>query len=136
MIRQHFVIPEYGWEVFAYYNADNRYADMILDNIDAIGVNEYQYIDAQYNLTSRNLDRGLCYSNYDGKVSVLVISDTSSPEQFFNSFLHEIKHLERHIERTFGIDPYGEEATYLTGKIGQLMFPKARYYLCRCHGRI
>jgi len=35
-----------------------------------------------------------------------------------NSFIHEIRHLERHIEQVYDIDPYGEEAAYLAGDIG------------------
>ena len=38
-----------------------------------------------------------------------------------------------HILERFNINPYGEEAAYLTGCIGQLMFPKAKRFLCKCH---
>ena len=30
----------------------------------------------------------------------------------------------------FGIDPYGEEAQYLSGYVGQKMFPVAKKFLC------
>lgn len=29
----------------------------------------------------------------------------------------------------------GEEAAYLTGHVGQLMFPKAKRFLCKCYCR-
>ena len=39
-------------------------------------------------------------------------------------------HLCRHISKAFGIDPYGEEAQYLSGEVGQKMFPIAKRVLC------
>lgn len=32
-----------------------------------------------------------------------------------------------------GNSNHSEEAAYLTGYIGQLMFPKAKRFLCKCH---
>jgi len=61
---------------------------------------------------------------------MLVISDTSSPRQFMDSFIHEIRHLESHIEQAYDIDPYSEEAAYLAGHIGFLMFPAVRKFFC------
>ena len=55
---------------------------------------------------------------------------TSTPEEFQNSWDHEKGHLCRHISKAFGIDPYGEEAQYLSGYVGQKMFPVAKKFLC------
>lgn len=60
----------------------------------------------------------------------MVISLTSTPEQFQNSWDHEKGHLCRHISQAFGIDPFGEEAQYLSGYVGQKMFPVAKKFLC------
>lgn len=49
---------------------------------------------------------------------------------FQNSWDHEKGHLCRHISKAFGIDPYGEEAQYLSGYVGQKMFPVAKKFLC------
>lgn len=75
----------------------------------------------------------LCYSNDKYRSSVMIISDTSSPAQFMNSYDHERQHLINHILEAFDISPTGEEAAYLAGDIGQLMYPKAKYFLCKCH---
>ena len=56
--------------------------------------------------------------------------NTSSPGEFQNSWDHEKGHLCRHISKAFGIDPYGEEAQYLSGEVGQKMFPIAKRFLC------
>lgn len=85
---------------------------------------------ARKNLTSGNLDTGLTYSNISGRNTVMVISLTSSPAEFLNSWLHEMRHLSRHIEQACAISPYGEEAAYLAGEIGQRMFPVAKRFIC------
>lgn len=82
------------------------------------------------NMRSCNLNTGITYSNIRNRQTVMVIALTSSPAEFQNSFDHEKGHLCRHISRAFGIDPYGEEAQYLSGYVGQKMFPVAKKFLC------
>ena len=82
------------------------------------------------NLESGNLNTGITYSNFGRRDTVMVISRTSSPAEFLNSWEHEKKHLARHIEQTYGIDPFGEEAAYLEGTIAQKMFPVAKKFIC------
>lgn len=100
-------------------------------------MSRFDYTVAEDNLLSGRVNEGLCYSNYRNHASVLVISGTSSPEQFMNSLIHEIRHLERHIEQAYNIDPYSEEAAYLAGHIGEMMFPVAKQFVCEhCRERI
>lgn len=84
-------------------------------------------------MAANKLNTGLTYSSIRNRQSIMVISDTSSPAQFMNSYDHERYHLVSHIEDAFGIDPASEEAAYLAGHIGQLMYPKARLFMCECH---
>lgn len=54
-----------------------------------------------------------------------------------DNHVHEMRHLSRHIERACGISPYGEDAAYLAGDIGQRMFPVARKFICEhCRKRL
>ena len=88
---------------------------------------------AYENLSSGNLNTGLCYSG-DGE-SVLVVSVASCGEQFCNSIFHEVSHLSCHIATALGIDLRGEEVCYLAGEIGQKMHPIIAHYLCEsCRG--
>lgn len=134
MIRQYFRIEDYDWSVYVFYNAGKLDADEILALLKSIGVSSYDYTEAWDNLTSGNLDTGLCYSNFKQRASVLVISPTSTPCQFMNSLIHEVRHLERHIEYVLNIDPFSEEAAYLAGTIAEKMFPKAKLFMCKCYG--
>lgn len=87
-------------------------------------------MNAYKNMRACNLNTGITYSNIRNRETVMVIALTSSPEEFQNSLDHEKGHLCRHISRAFDIDPYGEEAQYLSGYVGQKMFPVAKKFLC------
>lgn len=130
MIIQDFYIPNYRWRVRAYYAVTTYRTDDILKDFSEAGCKGIQ-LKRAYNSLKRNaLDTGITYSNFMRRETVMVISRTSSPEEFLNSWAHEKKHLARHIEQAFGIDPYSEEAAYLEGTIAQKMFPVARKFIC------
>ena len=137
MIRQDFTLEGYGWGVRVYYAVSTYWTGRIMKDLKATGCSGRQLERAFRNLSSGGLNTGITYSNLHGGKSVMVISLTSSPQEFLNSWMHEMRHLSRHIEKAFGIDPYGEEAAYLAGDIGQKMFPVARMFLCsHCRERL
>ena len=70
------------------------------------------------------------YSNTNRKKSIVIIGKTTSAEEFANSLIHERKHLESHICQEYNIDPYSEEAAYLSGDIGGKMFKFSHVLLC------
>lgn len=132
MIIQDFYIPNYGWRVRVYYAVTTYRTDDILKDFAEAGCRGIQ-LKRAYNSLKRNaLDTGITYSNFTSRKTVMVISLTSSPAEFLNSWMHEMQHLCRHVAAAFGIDPYGEEAAYLAGDVGQRMFPAARRFLCDC----
>ena len=130
MIRQDFYIKEYGWHVRVYYAVTTYWAGRILSDMERIGCGGIELAKAWRNLRSGDLNTGITYSNFQWGETVMVISLTSSPEEFLNSWEHEMKHLARHIEQAYGIDPFGEDAAYLEGEIAQRMFPVAKRFIC------
>ena len=130
MIRQEIYIPKYDWRVRIYYAVTTYWAGRILSDMERIGCRGSGLAKAWRNLRSGDLNTGLTYSNFQTGETVMVISLTSSPEEFLNSWEHEKKHLARHIEQSYGIDPFGEEAAYLEGTIAQKMFPVAKRFIC------
>jgi hypothetical protein len=130
MIVQDFYIPEYDWEVRVYYAVDCYYTGRIMADLRRVGCRRADLMDAFRNMRSCNLNTGITYSNTRDRQTVMVIALTSSPGEFQNSWDHEKGHLCRHISKAFGIDPYGEEAQYLSGEVGQKMFPIAKRFLC------
>ena len=131
MIVQEFYIPKYGdWHVKVYYAVHTYWAKEIITDLYRIGCRGDSHKRAYRNLTEGRMNTGLTYSDYRRRETVMVLSLTSTPEQFQNSWDHEKGHLCRHISKAFGIDPYGEEAQYLSGYVGQKMFPVAKKFLC------
>ena len=135
MLKQYFIIPKYNWKVYVYYHIDCYYIDDIIKKLEDIGCSDIHLRDVYESLNNCELNTGFTYSNFSKKCSVIVISNTTTPAQFMNSYDHERYHLISHIIEEFNINPYSEEAAYLTGDIGQLMFPKAKRFLCKCHCR-
>lgn len=137
MIIQNFILPRYRWYVRVYYAVTAYWTDDIIRDLVRIGCHGTELRRAYDNLLRGDLNTGITYSNTAAGETVMVISLTSSSPQFLNSWLHEMRHLSRHIERAFKINPYGEEAAYLAGEIGQRMFPVAKRFVCEyCRKRL
>lgn len=134
MIRQRICLPHYDdWEVYCYYAVSTYYVDEIMERLWDIGANATLAKEAYNNLSSGDLDTGLCYSNYDLRKSVMVISKASSPAEFFNSLSHELRHLTSHIAKTFNLSSTGEPVAYLSGEISREIYPRICHLLCDCH---
>ncbi len=77
-------------------------------------------------------DTGLTYTNYDERCTIMVISRTTSPEEFWNTLDHERGHAVEHIASALGLDNDGEEKQYLAGELAREMAPMAKHFICGC----
>ena len=130
MIIQEFYIPKYGdWHVKVYYAVHTYWADRIIMDLYRIGCRGFpqacvsqsdrrqnEYRSNLFGLQEKRNSNGYLTNLYPRRVSKFV-----GPRK---------GHLCRHISKAFGIDPYGEEAQYLSGYVGQKMFPVAKKFLC------
>lgn len=132
MIRQEIYIREYDWIVHALYAVTDYYVEEIMDYLWTLGCDAHKAKQAYENMTSGQLNNGLCYSNYVKKESVLVIAKTTSAEEFTNSMFHELTHLQSHIAQVFYLKPTSEDVAYLTGGIIMQMYPKVKHLICNC----
>lgn len=107
--------------------------DEILDELESIGCTYADEIEEDLTISPYN--NGLTYSNLKGRVSVMVIGLTQTPDEFQNTYDHEKGHLAMHIAETDNIDVFGEEFQYLTGEIGKKTFKIARKFMCE-HCRV
>jgi hypothetical protein len=87
---------------------------------------------AYENLSSGNLNSGLCYSNYNNRESVIVISKTSSASELFNSCIHEFAHLAAHIAKADGLDNAGEHVAYCVGDLARDVWGHIGHLFCDC----
>lgn len=126
MILQYFKVPKYDWVVYAYYGVTPAYKDVIIDQLVDMGCKE-QYIEQSLDIIGRKVpNTGFTYSNCVKKESVIVVSDCTSSEQFINTLVHEARHLQQHIQDTFGLSDYTEDIYYLIGTIVQIMYNKSK----------
>lgn len=131
MIEQTIFLPDWcSWLAKVYY-AVNRYNVVkILEDLEDFGCCGDDLKDAERNLRSGKANIGLTYSNFDRRLSLMVIGLTDSPEQFEDTLTHERGHLVTHIAQALELDPYGEDVQYLCGEIARQMFPIAKKFLC------
>lgn len=132
MIRQHIHIPNIDWDVYVYYYVSCYYADEIIDKMESIDASPKFIKQAYRNMKSCNLDGGVTYSNYIHRTTVMVIGEATSKEEFFNTFIHESRHLIDDLSKMNGISHNGEEIAYLAGHIGEQMFPIIKLFVCDC----
>ena len=120
MIRRDLYIKKYDWQVHIFYRVTCYYTEELIGLLKSIDCPKDKAREAYNNLVSCKLDTGVTYSNYKLRKSVMVISKTSSPEEFLNSLKHECRHLEDHIATAFKMPIGGEEVAYLAGYLGRM----------------
>lgn len=128
ILAQEFYLDEFYWNVKVFYVIDNGAAEFVLEELEEMGCSDEDLEAAEYVLNSKNM--GLTYSNVGDGESIIVISETTCPAEFQNTYDHEKLHLAMHIAKEFHIDPFSEDLAYLVGKIGFNMFQVAKKLMC------
>ena len=62
-----------------------------------------------------SVNSGITNSNLRDRVSIVGISSASSIGQWFDTLVHELKHVQSHICEYYDISEHGEQAAYLIG---------------------
>lgn len=133
MIYRELYIPKYDWLVHIYYAVTCYWTDEIMMRLYNVGCPQNKLKESYKNLMACKLDTGLTYSNYSNRETVMVVGLTSSPSEFMNSLDHEKKHLEAHIAKAMGMNPWGEEVAYLAGNIMRDLTSDIHMFICSCH---
>lgn len=132
MIVGEFYLKNYGnWHVKFFLAVDGYYTEDIINELKDINCEKSNLKKAFSNLSSGQVNTGLTYSNSELRESIMVIGLASSGEQFMNSLVHESKHLEAHIGKALGLDPYSEDTAYLAGEIAQKLYRFTNKLSCR-----
>lgn len=136
MIRQTICLERaHNWRVTCFCAVTHYEVGEILRTLAEAGADDKSLERAYENLSSGNPNCGICYTG-DGE-SVLVVSCATSPAQLLNSIFHESHHASSQIANALGWDLMGEEVCYLSGEIGQQMYPVVSHYLCEhCRGHL
>lgn len=136
MICATIYLPKAEWTIYAYIAVTGYYADEILDKMREIGAGPTALSKAQDNLLNGHLNTGLTYSSHEERKTVWVVALTSSAQEFFNTIVHEIRHVSQHIANDMELDENSEDVCYLSGDIAFELFPYCRSLLCEhCRGQ-
>lgn len=137
MITHVFHISQHDWLVKAYINSDVSDADLILGELWSVGADMDTMRLAVRNLRCGVKNTGLTYTSPWYRTTILVVSESTSAEEFFNSLVHEISHAKTHICEHLGIDLLSEEASYFSGGLARDLFPHVKHLLCEsCRNKI
>lgn len=133
MIRQRITLPKYGgWVIDCYYATTQYAVDEIMEQLWQLEVDAANARRAFDNLTSGEVDTGLCYSNFRKRSTVLVVALASSAAEFLNSLTHEAAHACVHIASAMGVDHRSEDFAYMVGELCREMYPRVKDLLCDC----
>lgn len=84
------------------------------------------------NLSSGQLNTGLCFANPELREAVIVVAKASEASEFINSVSHENHHLASYVAKQFGLDATGEEVAYFAGELMKEQFPYIKHLMCDC----
>lgn len=102
---------------------------IVINRPNRLAVDTLKHIGASREITDNalrvigGLNEGLTYTNTLNRTAVVLIGNTTSTRQFFNTYAHECDHLKNHICLTNRIDPTSEEAEYILGEIVERTYP-------------
>lgn len=131
MVQTGFWIGNREWWVMASLGVDDGDLRDVYEGLRSVGLSERKVREVCDALSEPN--NGYTYTDYDGKYTLIYASRTTSAEQMFDTIEHELNHAVEHISSYYGVDPKSEEASYLAGELGRLIWPAAAWVLCpRC----
>lgn len=132
MIRVDLYIKECDWTIHAFFAVSEYWVEDIMDALWLVGCDADTAKRAYSNLSSGELNNGICYSNYNRKESIIVIAKTSSAGEFLNSIVHELSHLQGHICDVYSLPMNGEDIAYIMGDVALELYPHIKHLLCDC----
>ena len=106
-----------GWRCSFCFALEGYDFDVVLAGLRKIDAPPSILRRVERNMELDQMDTGFTYSNLFLRESVVVIGRSSSGAEFFNSFVHELRHLADDIAYVYGYPLRGEEVAYLTGDI-------------------
>ena len=130
MIARKIHIPDSDWIVHMYFALDTYYVEDIMQDLCDIGCDSERAQQAYENMDADKKNTGFTYSNYRSRESVMVVSKTTSAEEFFNTTVHELVHLASHISNACGYEPTGETIAYIIGDLAKEIYPDISHLLC------
>lgn len=114
-MKRHYVDIDGYWGIIFIYAYDFMDIDELAAILDSFGASERGIREAMPILYSTN--SGMTISRSDLTMSVVIISEATSVEQFMDTLTHEIDHVQDAIDKLYGVEQGSEESAWLQGYI-------------------
>ena len=114
-MKKHYIDIEGYWGVIFLYDYDLMDMDEIAAILDSFGLSERKIRKAMPVLYGVN--SGMTVSRADLTMSVIIISNATSMEQFFDTIAHEIDHVQDAVDMFYGVRQGSEDSAWLQGYI-------------------
>ena len=121
MIHYEVHFDKYRWSVEVFIILSQPNIEDIMSAVEHAGGSQKVLKQAYANLME-DYNSGFTYTSSKYRKSIMVVNRSSSMEEFINTYNHEKNHVEMHMCEELGIDPYSEEAAYLSGNMAQQLF--------------
>lgn len=121
MIHYEVHFDKYRWSVEVFIILSRPDIEEIISAVERAGGSQKVLKQVHANLME-DYNSGFTYTSSKYRKSIMVVNRSSSMEEFINTYNHEKNHVEMHICEELGIDPYSEEAAYLSGNMAQQLF--------------
>lgn len=115
----------YGWRLFVFYNVTVNDLDIILPILWENGCSNEGIKEVALAITKPN--SGFTLSQR--RSSIMGIGWTDSQEEFINTLVHEINHLQDDICNYYNLPTQGELASIISGDIAMVMYKGFIKYL-------
>lgn len=132
MIRQEIDIDGL-WRITVFYVPGPADRDEVTDAFRGLGCPEEDVRTIRDEILP-GLNKGVTFSSGYLRHSVTVMGRASSWDEFFNTVLHETRHIVDDITVWYDVTNRGEPPAYLQGEIGRLMAPAIQQIACPCCG--
>ena len=129
MRTEFYNIGDEDWGILMVYDYDYRDFERLWSTLRAFGLSDSR-AQAAMSVLSKP-DTGMTLTIPEELMSVLFVSEATSDEEWFDTLVHELKHVVEHISEFYQVDPRSEAAAYLQGEIGRQLFPMMIQKLCR-----
>ena len=125
MIAQYIKVGD--WNLLIYYNAslDNR--TELEDALLSLGASKKEIRKALQVLRYKNT--GFTFSSSDQRMSIVCIGKAVNNQQFLDTIVHELKHVQSHICEFYDVKENSEEAAYLIGYMIQRMYKFIKIFI-------
>lgn len=126
MQKKHLYLDKYMWQIDVFIIDFCHEADRVISSIDNYSIVEK----IGTKIKECGINTGMTFSK--GRKSIIVIGRSTNAGQFFNTLIHELFHLAKHIAKYYDLDPYGEELAYLVGDVSCMIYDITKKYMCNC----